>query len=298
MPPSETQRRIYRDKFKSLHNEAFQAWFEDLLRALHPAGDFQAIRKTAGDGGLDGFVISSQLVYQAYAPARIHELRDSEIAAKIRSDFAKAHRTLGGRLKGWTFIHNHPEGKIGKLSAAAISRLQAKHSEVEMSVLDIDSLWKRLSLVPDAALSRLFGPAAADDLHAKLLLAEDYVHSSESKKAEELFKEVFFAADSADHLDSRVTALLGLFVLAMNRRDHGAAEEYLQKAEGLDDKLKDVGLRIHILRAKANLLDHRRDDEAAEAAYRAAVAVPITLSDAYVEEALYSGPRISDQAIS
>jgi hypothetical protein len=54
----------YRDKFRSLHNEDFQFWFEELARALHPAGDFQAVRKTQGDGGLDGFVISSRLVYQ------------------------------------------------------------------------------------------------------------------------------------------------------------------------------------------------------------------------------------------
>ena len=67
MPATENQRLAFRDKFRSLHYEAFQSWFEELAHALHPSGDFQAIRKTQGDGGLDGFVISSQLVYAVYA---------------------------------------------------------------------------------------------------------------------------------------------------------------------------------------------------------------------------------------
>ena len=68
MPATENQRLAYRDKFRSLSCEAFQLWFEKLVGALHPVGDFQPIRKTQGDGGLDGFVISSQLVYAVYAP--------------------------------------------------------------------------------------------------------------------------------------------------------------------------------------------------------------------------------------
>lgn len=86
MPASDAQRLYFRDKFKSLFNEDFQNWFEDIARLLHPVGDFQRIRKMSGDGALDGFVISSQLVYQVYAPARISELKDAETAAKIKAD--------------------------------------------------------------------------------------------------------------------------------------------------------------------------------------------------------------------
>jgi hypothetical protein len=96
MPAAENHRLVYRGTFRSLHYEAFQFWFEELVHALHPVGDFQKIRKTQGDGGLDGFVISSQLVYAVYAPARREEDRDSETATKIRSDFAKACSTLHG----------------------------------------------------------------------------------------------------------------------------------------------------------------------------------------------------------
>jgi hypothetical protein len=69
--PAEHQRLVYRDQFRGLFNEEFQSWFERLARALHPIGEFQAIRKTRGDGGLDGIAVNAQLVYQVFAPARI-----------------------------------------------------------------------------------------------------------------------------------------------------------------------------------------------------------------------------------
>jgi hypothetical protein len=157
MPAAENQRLVYRDKFRSLHYEAFQSWFEELVHALHPVGDFQPIRKTQGDGGLDGFVISSQLVYAVYAPARRDEDRDSETAAKIRSDFAKACSTLHGQLKAWIFVHNHPEGKLGQLGAKAISELKSRNPSVEITVLSIDGLWEKLKALSDETLKRFFG---------------------------------------------------------------------------------------------------------------------------------------------
>lgn len=160
MPPAENQHLVFRDKFRSLHYEAFQSWIEELLHAIHPTGDFQAIRKTQGDGGLDGFVISSQLVYAVYAPARRNEDRDSETAAKIRSDFAKASSTLSGQLKAWIFVHNHPEGKLGKLGTRAISDLKSQNPSVEIAVLNINGLWAKLTALPDETLRAFFGENA------------------------------------------------------------------------------------------------------------------------------------------
>lgn len=155
--PTEQQRLTYRDTFRSLHNQAFQAWFETLAVALHPIGDFQAIRNTSGDGGLDGFAINSNLVYQVFAPARMHELRDGDTAAKLRTDFVKAHSTLHSALKHWVFVHNHPEAKIGPLSAAACADLKASYPSVEFGILNIDSLWDQLCQLPDLTLVALFG---------------------------------------------------------------------------------------------------------------------------------------------
>ena len=157
MRAAENQRLVYRDKFRSLHCEVFQSWFEELAHALHPVGDFQAIRKTQGDGGLDGFVISSQLVYAVYAPARREDDRDSETAAKIRSDFATACSSLQGQMKAWVFVHNHPEGKLGQLGAKAVNKLKSQNPSVEIAVLNIDGLWEKLAGLSDETLKRFFG---------------------------------------------------------------------------------------------------------------------------------------------
>jgi hypothetical protein len=153
----------YRDQFRSQSAEEFQLWFEKLARAMHPIGDFTAIRKTSGDGGMDGFVISSQLVYQVFAPARRKELRDAETAKKIRADFATARATLGGDIRKWVFVHNHPEARIGKLSTAAISGIKTDAPTVEIRVLDINSLWLELAKLPEVSLMHLFGEVSSSD---------------------------------------------------------------------------------------------------------------------------------------
>jgi tetratricopeptide (TPR) repeat protein len=148
-------RLAFRDRFRSFHNEAFQSWFEEIACVLHSAGDFQRVHKTSGDGGFDGYVINSQLVYQVYAPARMNELRDAETKTKIITDFAKVYSCLGGDLKSWVFVHNHPQASLGQKSIVAINDLKKKHPEIRIDVLDIDGLWEKLKDVPNEALAKI-----------------------------------------------------------------------------------------------------------------------------------------------
>jgi tetratricopeptide (TPR) repeat protein len=166
MAPTSGQRFAYREKFHSLYRADFQLWFSSLARALHPAGDFQPIRLTSGDGALDGIVISEHLAYQVFAPPRLNELRDGEVAAKIRADFAKAHSTMGGKLQAWRFVHNHPEAAVGKLTAAAINDLVTANPGIEFKILDIHSLWDLLvSNLSDESFGQLFPNASVPSLH-------------------------------------------------------------------------------------------------------------------------------------
>ena len=74
----------FRDEFRSHHGEAFQNWFEKIARTLHGNDCFLAIRVTQGDGGLDGLVLQSGLVYQVYAPLSL--ATDSRCATKVYED--------------------------------------------------------------------------------------------------------------------------------------------------------------------------------------------------------------------
>ncbi|MBI1331264.1 MAG: NACHT domain-containing protein [Armatimonadetes bacterium] len=150
----EAQRLAYREAFRSLYGDRFQSWFEECARCIHEPGDFLAVRQTRGDGGLDGLVVNSQLVYQVYAP--IHP-RDSATAKKITSDFTTALNTLGGQMRAWTFVHNHPEAKLGKLSVAAINRIKSKHPGIHLAVLDIESLWEAIKALPPSRIAKLLG---------------------------------------------------------------------------------------------------------------------------------------------
>ena len=170
MSGSEVQRLVYRDQFRSYFGDEFQTWFEILMRECFRAGSFQSVRKTSGDGGLDGFVIDSQEVFQVYAPSRSDHRVDAATASKLVSDFERAFESLGASLKVWTFVHNHPEAKLGKESIRAVASLRAKWPDVAISVLDIDSLWMKLQALPQDSMDRLFGKAAESDPSIQRLL--------------------------------------------------------------------------------------------------------------------------------
>jgi hypothetical protein len=88
------------------------------------------------------------------------EMRDGQTAAKIRSDFARAYRTLGvGGMRSWTLLHNHPEARLGPKSVTAINDLKREHEAVNFTVLDIDSLWDLVRKLPRRRLDKLLGEA-------------------------------------------------------------------------------------------------------------------------------------------
>jgi hypothetical protein len=167
MAGSELQSFVYQRQFRSTFGDAFQSWISSVLTALYPPGEFQCIRKTQGDGGFDGFVINEQHVYQIYAPARIDEMRDGDTARKIQEDFEKAVTSLNGRIRKWTFIHNHPEGSLGKRSIQVLSELEYLYSSVEFRALGIHSLWDLLQEVPESNLAILFGSSSTRESKAE-----------------------------------------------------------------------------------------------------------------------------------
>jgi tetratricopeptide (TPR) repeat protein len=145
----------YRDQFRGAHGEAFQHWFEKIAVALHGEQCFLAIRVTQGDGGLDGLVLKEGRVYQLYAPPSL--ATDPKTAAKIKADFDKAKRTVRDSLKAWTFVHNSADGKVGRLTAQALTHLKQNHPGVDIEALGIDGLWERLEKLPRNRLAALFG---------------------------------------------------------------------------------------------------------------------------------------------
>jgi hypothetical protein len=66
---------------------AFQDWLSAIMIKRY-CDDFIRIRLSKGDGGLDGYRLSTQTVYQVFAP---RDYTAIEMANKIKGDFAYKH---------------------------------------------------------------------------------------------------------------------------------------------------------------------------------------------------------------
>jgi len=146
------------NKFLTLCGNDFQSWIEKVLKILHPA-DFQRIRMTQGDGGLDGFVLNRLRVYQCFGP---RSFTDGEAAQKIRADFATAHEFLEGNFREWIFVHNDREDRIGKETVKALAEIKAQFPSVTIEVWGFSRLWENVSNADPELRSEILGVPITD----------------------------------------------------------------------------------------------------------------------------------------
>jgi tetratricopeptide (TPR) repeat protein len=266
----------YRDEFRSAHGEAFQHWFERLAVALHGDDCFLAIRVTRGDGGLDGLVLREGRVYQLYAPPT--PATDTGMAAKARTDFAKARSTLAASLKAWTFVHNSADGKVGHLTAKAVSLLRDQNPDIEVEVLGIDGLWERVAKLPPAQLTSLFNVAytinpAETEIRALLKRAGDLDNDDERKEAFDAAAKALAIAETTGLSEFQVKALIALCLMSGKRSSLGDRRHYFRKLQPLMNGISDPELRVMFHRAQASLLLDNDKIEDAEQAYLAAIKI-------------------------
>jgi hypothetical protein len=155
------QRYNFELQFRNKFSDAFQEWFTDIARLMHPNGDIQSPRLTQGDGKIDVYVINEQLVYQCYGP---QSWKPGEASSKIRTDFRGAYEYLNGHLKKWVFVHNHVTGQLDKNCLQALCDIKAECEQSNNSVTilawGIEELWESVeSMVPFASLQGKFGEA-------------------------------------------------------------------------------------------------------------------------------------------
>ena len=155
------QRAEFNNQFRAHFGDAFQNWFMNLARRLHPNGDVQSIRLTQGDGKLDVAVLSQQRVYQCYGPSGT-EFKSSVAKAKIAEDFRGAYTHLDGKLREWIFVHNHPTGQLDKDSYKALNDIaaecQKRGDDIEILAWGIEEVWAALETgLSLCALRELFG---------------------------------------------------------------------------------------------------------------------------------------------
>lgn len=140
----------------------FQGWFGRIMATAFTS-DYVNVRVSKGDGGIDGYRLSSLIVYQVYGP-RVGS--DSSTTTKIRDDFATAKATLkeyGLEIKGWVFVHNDPQDLSHEV-ALTIAALQKENPGVTIHRWAFEAIWdviKQLSLDKLEAIFGFTSPTAA-----------------------------------------------------------------------------------------------------------------------------------------
>lgn len=146
-------RQAAENKYLKLKRQEFQAWVGEILgKSL--AGDYENIRLTQGDGGLDGIILSRSAVVAVNAP---RDQTATSLETKIKGDFATAKKTLqdrGVELKVFIFVHND-EG-LTKDTGPALMKLRQSEG-IEVECWTFERIWKELQGLGVAELEAMFG---------------------------------------------------------------------------------------------------------------------------------------------
>ncbi|MBI1249322.1 hypothetical protein GC197_15940 [bacterium] len=148
--------------FLKFRRTAFQEWLGNILTKRY-CDDFMRIRLSKGDGGLDGYRLSTRTVYQVFAP---REYTASAMADKIRDDFAHAKSTLVDNdleMSKWIFVHNDPDD-LPHEAVTELAKLQRDNPTVAIRRWDFTAIWKEIKQLSKDELVELFGAAPTLEL--------------------------------------------------------------------------------------------------------------------------------------
>ena len=182
----QVQREFCRLKFRLAYvtktGEEFQAWIQKLA-ALAYGPDFEAVRPYGrqGDHKCDGRLVSTQTIFQVYAP---HRLVAAELEAKVRSDFPGAVEHWPD-MKAWVLVTNAEAG-LPPSTVKLLDALRQEHPSIEISTWTetaIQQLTRRFSLQD---WEEVFGdiPTVADWRRLEAADIKDVLDDLESVESE------------------------------------------------------------------------------------------------------------------
>lgn len=221
------QRGYYRlaaaNAFLKLKRTEFQAWFSRIMEKVHP-GDYENIRLTQGDGGIDGILLSSGTAFAVYAP---REMTESQVIAKMNSDFTSASNTMkerGAVLNGLVFVHND-EGLTQK-TGPELLRLKQANKTITFARWTFEAIWRELETLAPEQLADLFGPGPTEENVDRLgfpAIREviDFLERAEPPPLPEI------GVPDADKLEHNRLSDDLADLLRVGRRRQGLVEQYL-----------------------------------------------------------------------
>ena len=109
--------RFFHQKFDTCKMVEFEAWFAELAAGVW-GNDFELIKAGGqhGDKKSDGRRISTECVYQSYAPESPATFASKSVE-KVKDSFPEVTQ-YWPNLKEWVFVHNNAAGITTSLSDA------------------------------------------------------------------------------------------------------------------------------------------------------------------------------------
>lgn len=144
-------------EYLRLRRNAFQDWIGEVMTECYP-DDFLRVRLSQGDGGLDGYRVSTKTVLQVFAP---RNYTGNEMADKMTGDFAKAVTTLAEQkleMSQWIFVHNDPDD-FPPEAIVAFAKLKEDNPNIVFRRWEFTAIWNELEKLSESTLDQLFGIA-------------------------------------------------------------------------------------------------------------------------------------------
>jgi len=225
----ELQRSIYTDKFRlAFHTKKgaeFQDWFVRLAGYAFGA-DFEEIRPYGASGDLkcDGRLVSSNTVFQCYAP---DAMKVAALIAKINADFAGACEHWAD-MQEWVFVHNDARG----LPPEAIQRLdelRKTHAPLKITTWSEPELFDITMKLDLSKLQALFGHVVSRAIMDGLVMADLKPIIDALERREPQPDELPLTPPSAQKLEKNALSEDSAQLLRHGRRKAGLVEMFFRK---------------------------------------------------------------------
>lgn len=231
----QVQSYSYRLKFKADYLEkkgaAFQDWFVQLA-GLALGARFEPVRPYGKQGDLkcDGRDSSTGTTFQAYAPA---EMKDTELIAKIRSDFSGALAHWGEDLKRWVFVHNDSRGLPPK-AQQLLEQLRKENPNVEIEQWWEPQLCELAMNIPLGGLQTLWGYVPSMALIERTTFDDLVPVISALAQSQPSELDVPLTPPSAFKIQKNELSTDAANLLIVGRRKSDLVRQYFQQASDAD----------------------------------------------------------------
>ncbi|ANL39521.1 ABC-three component system protein [Rhizobium phaseoli] len=162
-------RQLLELRLRKSTSTSFQKFFADFMGCLYP-DDYIPVRPhgSLGDGGMDGYLRSSDTLYQCYGAENGVVNNIHNVIGKMKDDFDTA-RTHYGNLKEWRFTHN-----LIDIPAPIVKQLFALEDEgkkhgIKVGFFGFNNFRELLSQQSADNLEELIGIRALNTAHVEEL---------------------------------------------------------------------------------------------------------------------------------